>query len=313
MLNLRAVTVGKNTYLQQLEDTPPAHFPLHSSLSYRAEYTTLRPICPLLPDGGINTDPDQCIFIVGTPSAHTAYTLRSLVLHSRLNSLTHAARDSDDMDYFGLDFSCTTYDDPNPPHLPLLPSASLPPMLSSDLSDMQYEALILRMLGLPTKHLTEETREAVSSTLHSLNYTLVPPAHISPLLTAAGWGTANQTNNTQPDDTQDLTQPDDLLSPTQPDDTQPTFAITQLTDDEKRAFLRSVNRRNEVAPRSWPWKDMEVWDKTVVPPTLAVRAQRAAHAYAAASGKVFKTKRLADGSLQVTRIDGHKEVKRMVG
>ena len=53
---------------------------------------------------------------------------------------------------------------------------------------------------------------------------------------------------------------------------------------------------------SWPWKDMEVGDRVVIPLDFAGRAQTSCHVYGRGTDKKFKTKMQEDASLMVERI-----------
>ena len=83
--------------------------------------------------------------------------------------------------------------------------------------------------------------------------------------------------------------------------------IERLTGTEQAAMLLqnpTLHISSRLAQRAWPWKDMEVWDKVVIPANLAREGQRAVHSYAAGTNKLFSTRRTATGALTVVRMPG---------
>lgn len=302
MLSLRVANIGPHSYVQQLVGNSPS-----------AEYVTLRPLSPLTPNGDLVLDPALCVFLVGTPSMHTAYTVQALVDHSLMDSPAHVAKHSDDHTYFAVDKS-----DPNyltyshAPQIEELPYTPLPPLLTEDLSDIHYEALVLRMLGVPAGHLTQETKKQLLTILHDLNYTIVPPSRVGELLTAAGWGhrTYPEAEVESPATDERITPADILAGEAQPP--REKYVIEDMTEAQKAAVTRNLRTRREAAPTKWPWRNMQLWQQVVIGPMDAPRAQRAVHSYSAASGKLFKTKRTENGELIVMRIEGSRIVKRLL-
>mgnify|MGYP003333692871 FL=1 len=291
MLIIRTIRMGANHLLQQ---------------SLGNEFDTLRPLIASDPTAAIT--PAGCLLLLGTPSHHTAYTLDALLKSPALSSPDAEllrGTDSDDAAYLGE-------------------STTLPELLHVDLTDDQYEALVLRMLGLPISHIPDDVKRSTSAILHDAGYTIAAPTTISELLTAStasatSTPTSNPTSN--PTTTIDTTTAEQLITapnadptidPNIPSDAVTDFPIRKLTPEEQETFRAHTRKRSETPPKRWPWSKMEVWDQVFIPSPLAVRAQRAVHAYSAISGHTYKTKRMDDGSLRVTRVDIEKTPRRNV-
>lgn len=102
------------------------------------------------------------------------------------------------------------------------------------------------------------------------------------------------------------TLPATIPPPDSPDPAAPTAFIDtppmQITKASP-AELAVVRRRVTSERIRWPWPDMEVGDRVVIPRSKASRAQRAVHAYGSAVGKKFRTYTHAvSGELIVFRV-----------
>lgn len=273
MLLLRVIRAGSRQLLQQ---------------SINGDFTTLRPLVPAHPDVALT--PAHCLFLLGTPTQHTAYLLDSLLQSPAIVSPEAdfmAGKDADDAEYLGQ-------------------STPLPEILHIDLSDAQYEALVLRMLGLQTDHVPDEVKDALSSILRDSGYAIAAPSAVSPLLTEA-------VNTRRQAAAQSATHPETAAQSATHLETaaQGEYHIHKMSPDEQEALMARTRKRDENPPKRWPWSKMEVWDKVVIPAPLAVKAQRAVHAYSAISGKLYRTKRMDNGDLVVARLDGTKAPKRL--
>jgi len=76
-------------------------------------------------------------------------------------------------------------------------------------------------------------------------------------------------------------------------------------------MLTSVDGKNFARQPNWAWiagstyyVPREAVELPRIEPELAVKGQRAAHAYSSASGRLFATTRLRNGDLEVVRISG---------
>lgn len=78
----------------------------------------------------------------------------------------------------------------------------------------------------------------------------------------------------------------------------------RLTPEQLAVYERRLKGDINARRLRWPYSKMEVGDVVRIEATLAAKGQRAAHAYAAASGKIFSTTRLRNGDLEVVRISG---------
>jgi len=256
----RTLAVAGQTVLQQVID---------------AESYTLRPLRRATPNLAIaELTREDYIYAVGTPTAHTFYTLDDLIRSPALRGLGGYAQDSDDPLYF--------------------PSrcAELPHMMQSDLSDVQYETLILLMLGLPTTHLSDEAKADTLRVVHDSGHAVASSKELSRLFAPP-----------------DNLEPPIDLGPIDPRITLLELPIRKLNEDEYAAAIRGKTAvRRGSSQRRWPWKKMEPRDEVVIPAPLAAKAQRSVHSYGASTGKLFRTKRNAHGELIVICEEGTRPV-----
>ena len=149
---------------------------------------------------------------------------------------------------------------------------------------------------------------AILGSLARAGLTYMRPAHLAPLITAALAATptppAPQAQPAKP-----ATPPADLTNHL---DDNPTVRdhkrlSAQELDDEIASYQErlapdrplAAQRRVKIA---WPFRFMQIGERVVIEAHLATKAQRAVHAYAHYTHRLFVTRRLPDRTLVVIRL-----------
>ena len=102
------------------------------------------------------------------------------------------------------------------------------------------------------------------------------------------------------------------LPPAHPTTSPDYGIITDLTPEQMELVERRLEVRRNVVRQKWPFSRMEIGQRVLISPenpVILAKAQRAAHAYSAVSGKVFVTRRVTGGALEVIRIPGQRHTR----
>lgn len=278
--HLRIVTAGPTHYLQHLIlDTPSGDSP----------WRTLRPL-RFGPDG---PNAPHAV-IVGTPDAYEMYSLPVLV--QTLLSPASA---------FDIDEEMP---DPMPMPEPMtyLPDTTMTVLVRGALGHSTLEVDdYVRSMGLDLPAMRDEWEDAG---VHLLKSSAAQPfiegakmAEIQRIESAVSGGVVQFKDSK-------------LETPTPSDPTTTTYTspstdlpygeTRRLTPEQLEVYERRLRGDRNARRLKWPFSKMEIGDVVRIEPELAVKGQRAAHAYSSASGRLFATTRLRNGDLEVVRISG---------